>query len=229
MADQDLQLWQQWDQKGRRKKDLQPLFDQFAGTLEKQVNVYSGKVNIPPSAIRANVQRNFLDAVQTYDPNRGTKLNTHVNWHLHKTKRFIAQHQNFARMSEPMIYRIGDYERTEDQLKQKLGRDPSSIEMADKLKWPPSHVERMRKSLRRDLSSSLFELDPSSLQVSRWQEVKSMVPYELTPQENAVFELVYQDRRTPFSNNQIAGRLKLSPSRVSKIKLNIANKVQRYM
>jgi DNA-directed RNA polymerase sigma subunit (sigma70/sigma32) len=227
MADVDLDLWNSWNSRGRRVKDMQPLFNQFAGAIEKQVGQYAGRVNIPPSAIRANAQQNFVDAIRTFDPNKGVKLNTHVTWNLQKTKRFIAQNQNFARLPEPMIYRIGDYERAEDRLRHRVGRDPTIVEMADELKWPPAHVERMRKSLRRDLSANLFELDPSSLQVSRWSEVKSMIPYELTPQENAVFELLYKRRQ--LSNNDIANRLNLSPSRVSKIKLNIANKVGRYM
>lgn len=225
--EQDLQLWEQWNRGGRKKEDLQPLFRQFQGTLENQVGQYANRVNMPPATIRANVHQNFVDALKTYDPNRGAKLNTHVTNQLQKTKRFIAQNQNFARLPEPMIYRIGDFERAEDQLRQKLNRDPTSHELADKLKWPQLHVERMRKSLRRDLSSSLFEFDPSTLQVSRWNEVKSLIPYELTPQENAVFEMVYA-KNNP-SNNDIARQLKLSPSRVSKIKLNIANKVNRYM
>lgn len=230
--EKDQQLWQEWHNQGRKKKDLQPLFNQFSGTLEKQVNQYAYRVNIPPAAIRANVHQNFLDAVNSYDPNyivRGkpVALNTHVNWHLQKTKRFISQHQNFARIPEPMLYNIGNYERTQERLRERLNREPSTMEMADAMKWPPRHVEQMRKSLRRDLSANLFEYDPSTLQVSRWNEVKSMIPYELTPQENAVFEMIYQKGEP--SNNAIASRLKLSPSRVSKIKLNISKKVTQYM
>lgn len=225
--DQDLQLWESWDQGGRQKQDLQPLFNQFQGTLEKQVGQYANRVNIPPAAIRANVHQNFVEALHTYDPNKGAKLNTHVVNQLQKTKRFIAQNQNFARLPEPMIYRIGEFDRAQDQLKQKLGRDPTTQELADKLKWPQVHVERMRMSLRKDLNSSLFEYDPSSLQVSRWNEVKSLIPYELTPQENAVFEMVYAQNNP--SNNEVAAKLSLSPSRVSKIKLNIANKVTGYL
>ena len=227
MQEQDLQLWQQWENQGRKKTDLQPLFSQFHGTLEKQVNQYANKVNIPSSAIRANVHQNFMDALNTYDPTRGAKLNTHVTNHLQKTKRFIAQNQNFARLPEPMIYRIGDFERAEDQLKQKFNRDPTTIELADTLKWPTSHVERMRRSLRKDLNQNLFEFDPSQLQVSRWEEVKGLIPYELSSQENQVFEMVFQ--KGDPSNNEVASRLKLSPSRVSKIKLNIANKINQYM
>jgi DNA-directed RNA polymerase specialized sigma subunit len=227
MVDPDLKLWEDWQQRGKKKAELQPLFNQFQGTLEKQVNTYANKVNIPPSAIRANVHQNFIEALDSYDPNRGTKLNTHVYNQLQKTKRFIAQNQNFARLPEPMIYRIGDFERAEDQLKQQLNRDPTTMEMADKLKWPTTHVERMRKSLRKDLNQNLFEFDPSQLQVSRWEEVRGLIPYELSPQENQVFEMVFQ-KGNP-SNNDVADQLKLSPSRVSKIKLNIANKINQYM
>lgn len=224
----DEQLWAEWNQRGRKKTDLQPLFSQFSGTLEKQVGQFAGRVNVPPTAIRANVHQNFLDALDSYDPNKG-KLNTHVNWHLKKTKRFIAQNQNFARIPEPMLYNIGNYNRAEERLRQRLGRDPNTMELADELKWPPAHAEQMRRSLRKDLSASLFEFDPSSLQVSRWNEVKTLIPYELTPQENAVFDLVVGNERRQMSNNDIAGKLNLSPSRVSKIKANIAGKIGKYM
>ena len=229
MPSLDEQLWKKWDQGGRKKSDLQPLFNQFAGTLERQVNQFAYKVNIPPSTIRANVQQNFVDALESYDPNKAANLNTHVTWNLKKTKRFIAQNQNFARIPEPMLYRIGTYQREEDRLQRKLGRDPSTMELASALQWPPAHVERMRKSLRKDLSSSVFEFDPSTLQVSRWNEVKTLIPYELNAQENAVFDLVLGNQNRELSNNEVAAKLNLSPSRVSKIKAGIANKVQRYM
>jgi len=229
MSTTDEQLWAEWDKRGRRTSDLQPLFNQFAGTLNKKVNQFSGRVNVPPAAIRANVDQNFLDALQSYDPQAPANLNTYVNHHLKKTHRFIMQHQNFARIPEPMGNRIGDYRRAEDRLTQKLSREPSTMELADELKWPTAHAERMRKSLRKDLSASLFEFDPSSLQVSRWNEVKALVPYELTPQENAVFDLVVGNKAGELSNNEVAAKLRLSPSRVSKIKANIAGKIQGYM
>jgi DNA-directed RNA polymerase specialized sigma subunit len=233
MPDKDVELWKQWDQGGRKNEDLQPLFKQFAGTLEREVNQYAHKVNVPPAAIRANVHENFLDAVKAYDPNyqvRGqpVKLNTYVNHHLKKTKRFIAQNQNFARIPEPTLYSIGTFERAEDRLKQKLGRDPTIMDLSRELKWPPAQVERTRKSLRKDLSANMFEVDPSSLQVSRWNEVKALIPYELNSQENAVYELVFNTSKE-LSNNEIANKLKLSPSRISKIKLNIANKIEQYL
>lgn len=224
----DEQLWDEWNKQGRRKSDLQPLFNQFAGTLNKKVNQFSGRVNIPPSAIQADVNQNFLDALESYNPDAG-KLNTHINWHLKKTNRFIMHNQNFARIPEPMGNRIGDYQRAEDRLVQRLGREPSTMELADELKWPLAHAERMRKSLRKDLSASLFEFDPSSLQVSRWNEVKALVPYELSPQENAVFDLVAGNQPRELSNNEVAAKLNLSPSRVSKIKANIADKIKGYM
>lgn len=233
MAEKDLELWNTWDQQGRKNQDLQPLFKQFAGTLEREVNQYANKVNIPPASIRANVHENFLDAVKTYDPGyrvRGEpiQLNTHVNWHLKKTKRFIAKNQNFARIPEPTLYSIGTFERAEDRLKQKLGRDPTVMDLSAELKWPPTQVERTRKSLRKDLSANMFEMDPSSLQASRWNEVKALIPYELNSQENAVYELVFGTGKE-LSNNEIAGKLSLSPSRISKIKLNIANKIEQYL
>jgi DNA-directed RNA polymerase specialized sigma subunit len=113
-------------------------------------------------------------------------------------------------------------------MQNQMGRPPSSFELAGELKWPVSHVETMQKSLRRDLSPHVFQTDPVSIRTSRFEEVKALIPYELTAQENAVFELLMKSPDKPMSKLDIARRLNISPSRVSKINKKIADKMLQY-
>ncbi len=168
----DEKLWEKWAKTGR-EDDLLPLMQRYEPLVDKQVAVY-GRTNISPALIKAKARINLIEAFKTYDPSRGVKLNTHVNWHMNKIKRFVAASQNFARIPEPMVFRIGEYRVAAANLREKLGRDPSVKELADTLKWPMAHVERMQKVVREDLSMPLYEVDPALLQKSKWEEVKTL-------------------------------------------------------
>jgi len=232
-ADDDLTLWYQWNQAGKPTEQLAPLIRRFDGMVNKQLNVYKSKGgisgNIPEPALKAEIQNNLVDAFDTYNPNMGAQLATHAQNHLKKTHRYYVAHQNVARITEPYVNRIGEFNRTQSSLQEGLGRPPTVIELADKLKWPMSHVETMQKSIRRDLSPHSFQADPVSIRTSRFEEVKSLIPYELTPQENAVFELLMMSPDKPISKLEIASKLNISPSRVSKINKKIAEKMKGYL
>jgi len=231
-SDEDLRLWYKWDANGRKSNDLEPLLNRFDGAVNYTINKYKTKGgisgNIPEPALKAEVQNNLIDAFESYDPSKNVKLNTYATHHLKKTHRYFVTHQNTARIPEPYANRIGQYQTTYSHMQEALRRPPSVHELADELKWPVSHVETMQKSLRQDLSSHMFQVDPISLQTSRWGEVKALVPYELSSQEKAVFELLMKEGK-PVSKTEIARKLNISPSRVSKINKKIADKIQRYM
>lgn len=114
MADEDLELWKKWDSAGRRKKDLGPLLQKFNPMVERLVSIYR-RTNIPSPAIRATVQTNLIDSFKSFDPDRGVKLNTHISWGSNRIKRYIATHQNFARIPEPSIYRIAEHQMMEKE------------------------------------------------------------------------------------------------------------------
>lgn len=109
-----------------------------------------------------------------------------------------------------------------------MGREPSTTELADELQWPVAHVERMQKSMRKDLSATMFETNPTLARESRWHEVKGLLPYELTPIENRIFQVMFQANK-PLTAEEIARKTKLSPSQVIKAKSNIANLIGKYM
>ncbi|MFH1918435.1 MAG: sigma-70 domain-containing protein [Planctomycetota bacterium] len=227
MPDLDLQLWKKWASGGRKKADLQSLLQRFEPLVNKQVSVYK-RTNIPDSAIKAHAQLNLVDAFETYSPDRGVKLNSWVNTNQRKILRYVTSLQNFAKIPEPMVYRIAEFNMAERDLEDKLNRPPSVMELADQLKWPPKHVERMRKVQRKDLSATMYEADPGMMQGGKWREVKSFLPFELDAQSNAVWEAINNAGR-PMSTAELARKLKMSTSAVTRSRKKVGDTISRFM
>lgn len=227
-AKKDLELWQQWDQNGRREEDLEPLMKQIEPIIRKQSNVYSGKVNIPKPAVHAEFQIQAIKAVQGYDPKRAA-LNTHLTHQLKKAKRFISTYQNVGRISETRIYKINQFQNERDRLADKLQREPSALEMADRMKWPVKQVVVMESELRKEVPTSMTQGGLEQIKPSKEAEVLRLLQYELDPEERTVYEYLLGENGKPqLKPGQIARKMKLTPSKVSRIKSSIGTKAQRY-
>jgi len=228
----DYDLWKQWDQGGRQPDDLRPLLQNFRGLLRSRANrwVSSVDVDIPPAAIHAEFNKQFLKAVETYDPNRGAALGTWVDTNLKQANRWMATYRNPVRMSETRFYKVGEFDNAKSILDEQLGREPNTQELAEYLKWSEAEVARLENERRRTLTSSAWESDPSSIAPSPEAEKLNILRYELTPKELLVYEYTIGYGGKPqLKPSQIAQRMGVSPSTVSKLRKSIANKAKKYM
>ena len=227
----ELEMWHHWNTNGRQPEHLQPLMKSFKPLISSKVNVYTSKIrDIPPEAIRAEFNNQFVKALETYDPNRGAGLGTHIHYHLEKARRFITTYQNPGRIPENRIYKIRELQDAEMHLDDRLGRPPTQLELADHLKWSPRQVGLLQKEVRRAMPTSQFEFDPLTHMPSRQQEILRLLPYELTNEERAVFEYVYGVGGKPeLGTGEIAKKLKMSPPKVSRLKSAIAEKVKGHL
>ena len=223
----EMEMWEQWQQSGQQKKHLRPLLSSLKGFINHRANVYAGRVrDIPPEAIRAEFTNQTVQALQSFDPNRGTKLTTHIGHQLKKAQRFITTYQNPGRIPE---YRIRELQDAEQRLDERLGRAPTQLELADKLKWSPRQVGVLQREVRKALPTGQFEQDPSSFVPSRQKEVLRLLPYELNSEERAVFEYIYGVGGKPkLGPGAIAQRLGMSAPKVSRLKRAIADKYAKY-
>lgn len=228
-AEKDMQLWNQWQQGGKKPEDLEPLMKQIDPLVRRASNVYAGKVNIPKSAIHAEFQIQAMNAFNTFNPNRGASLGTHVTWQLKKGKRFISTYQNIGRIPETRIHSITTFKNARDELQDQLGREPAAHEIADRLKWPVNQVSAMELELRKEVPTSTLQADMSSIKPSREAEVLRLIQYDLSPEEKVVYEhLLGVNGKPQLKPGEIAMRLNMSPSKVSRIKDSIGSKVKKY-
>jgi DNA-directed RNA polymerase specialized sigma subunit len=191
--------------------------------------------SVPKSAFEAELTKHVIKAIETYDPNRGASLNTHVNHRIQKAKRYMVQQQNLARIPEEQAYRIGDIQRTQDELFEQFGRKATHAEIGTHLGMPEKRVTTIIKSMRRDIPSSRWESDPEVTQISqqsqREHEILPLIRDTLNPQEQQVFDHIYGHNGTPVisGTGQLAKRLGMSPSQVSRLKTSIGNKYRSYI
>ena len=229
--EKDLEAWEQWNKQDRNPSAVRPLLKRFKPLIMKRANVYAGKnPNVPAEAVRAEFTNHAMKAFETYDPNRGAALKTHVYNQMRKGQRFISQYGGgFGRMPEDRFYKVQAFRSARDELADRLGRTPTALEMSDHLKWPVKQVTQMELEDRKEVPMSHLVSDMTSVKPSHSAEVVRLIQYELNPQEQLVMEhLLGINGKPQLRPGQIATTLNISPSKVSRIRATIGNKIKQY-
>ena len=161
--------------------------------------------------------------------NNNSKTYGWVIQNLRVIRNFVTTYQNPGRIPETRIYDIRELQDAEQRLDDRLGRAPTQLELADKLKWSPRQVDLLQREVRKALPTGQFEHDPSSFVPSRQKEVLRLLPYELTNEERSVFEYIYGVGGKPkLGPGAIARKLGISAPKVSRLKKTIAGKYAKY-
>jgi DNA-directed RNA polymerase specialized sigma subunit len=227
-AQRELEMWQQWNGGGRKPTHLRPLVKSLQPLVKNRMKVFEHRVrDIQPAAIQAEFNDQLLGALETFNPDKG-KMTTWINHRLMKANRFITTYQNPARIGEKRIGKITKFHQAEDMLQDKLGRSPSSHEIADHMKRPVNEVQMLRSEIRDARPIGMMQADPTHVVPSRAKEIMRLLPYDLTPDENAVFERVHGIGVKRQGTGAIAKDLKMSAPKVSRLKKSIAGKWKQY-
>lgn len=229
--DMDRYHWEQWKAAPEERKPemLKPLLASYAPTFRQKVQQWKPPA-IPESAMLANVQGHFVNALHDWNPDKGA-LSTHFETRAKKALRFVGKHQNIGYIPEGQTQHIGKIQRARDALKEEIGRDPTPDEIGDYLGMPPKRVTTIMTAMKKDLPSSLWETDPVAQSSSREQQVLGLLPYELTPNERRVFDHIYGLNGAPKieSNSELARALGMKQeSQVSRLKSSIIAKFNKF-
>lgn len=229
---QELQLWYKWKEGGEKPEDLEPLLHSMRPLIRHRANRYVvGNLDTPPAAVHAEFNKQFLNAAHTYNPEKGTSLHTWVSTNLRKAERWAASYRNPARIVESRFYKVGEFRGAKATLDQEFGREPTADEVADYLKWPVAEVTRMESEDKAQgmRIGSMWQDDPATMAPSPELEKLRMVRYELSPEELRVYEYLLGFGGKPqLQPLQVAKKLGIHPSKVTRIKASIAKKLERY-
>lgn len=235
-AEDDLALWHTWNQNGRSPEHLQPLLKRYEPLLKRRTKEWSsGARAVAPTAFHAELQKQFINAAHSFDPDRGVAFNTHVQNRIQKAQRFRSRYQNVGYIPEGQAAYIGALEQAQEELSDQFGRTPTHAELAEHMGLPEKRVSTLVKSLRKDVPASQFESDPFGAATSRESDVIRLMqnrPHEyLTHEETQVFQHIFgvNGAKKITDTTTLASQLGISQPKVSRLKTSIANKVKKNM
>ena len=221
----DTQLWQQWKQT-KSEKDLEALIKQVNPIIQTQVNKLSTN-NIPRSALEAHAINLAINSFDNYDPNK-TQLNTYLTWQLKPLNRYVYKHQNIGKIPESRIVYIGAVNRARTELNELYNRPPTVEELSDHTGINVSEIKLINQENRQDLAAG-FNKEDFHRSYTTYDDTLWLLWGELDGRDREILEYLYgMNGKETLGPSDIAGKLGISPSRISQLKNRIADKLLKY-
>ena len=195
----------QEDLKAKRAKELEllkafkkdpgqhtfmPLYTSFKPLVLKAASKNMFGSPIPQAAHMAYAAQSFLDAIRTHDASKGSFQNHMYNTVFEKGKRLNLKYQNIGYIPESRATKYQAFQSASYLLKEQLGREPSTLELADELAMPPVDIERLRKEMKQDLilREDIPNIGPSFAQSDKTRQIAMDLQYSLIPKHRVVLE-----------------------------------------
>lgn len=130
----------QW-QKTRTPEVNTRLLSTLQPVIDTAVSSYAG-ANMSPT-IRSRAKLMALKAMETYDPSKGN-VRTHLLSQLQGLRRLSAQEQNIIPIPEQVGLDFQRLSESENELRDRLGRDPTDDELADHTSLSTRRIKKIR-------------------------------------------------------------------------------------
>jgi DNA-directed RNA polymerase specialized sigma subunit len=192
--DTDLGLYNQW-QDNPNKQNFQKIYTKFKPLINRAMSKAAYGSTLPQSAFKLQAAQEFQNALNNYKPGQGAQIHTYVYKSVeNKLKRLNYKYANIARQPERSgdglgVYNITEFYNTKELLRQKLNREPTSVEMADAMAVSPAQITQYEQEVKKDLSLNQELEDLVTFQEISGDEAEiAMHYYDMNPQQQLVFD-----------------------------------------
>lgn len=138
----------------RTPETMAGVVEAFMPTVNAEIMQYSG----PKELLRSRARFLVTQAVKSFNPMSGAKLNSWVVTNLKQLSRY-GKRLRPVRASEVMLRNAAELNEVEKRLEDDLGRKPTDEELTDETGWNAKTLARIRKSAVPAVSLSAFGED----------------------------------------------------------------------
>lgn len=203
-------------------------------TLSSAVNSYAGG----NQALMAQAKRLAAGAIQTYDPNRGAKLTSHVMTQLQPLQRLHRERSAVTRVPERVSIDLYKLKQEQQRFQDTYGREAADSELSAALGMPSSRIRHLRTFNKTEKGESQLttvgeegeeNYYPGVNNVNPEQVWMEYVHHDLDPVSQKILEWkTGYNGKDILPNQEIAKRLKLSPGAVSQRSAAIAKRMAEF-
>jgi DNA-directed RNA polymerase specialized sigma subunit len=213
----DLELYLQWKNEGS-KQALGKLIGQLSPVIYSEVRRVSG--TLPEAALSSEAKKWAIRAIQTYDPDKGVALSTHVTNYLPKVRRLNYKYQNSARLPENLHLQFTEFKNAVSHLENTLNREPKDEELAKHLGWSKPQVVKYKGSLYEDLTEGGTQRANEVSHFNSDSFLLSHIMDSLDEQEKLIFTL-----KGTMPANELAEKLGVNVSRLNYLQAKLIAKI----
>lgn len=225
---QELQLWQNWHQSGRQQQHLEPLLKSLDPLIRnettKRMQGLGG--SIASSALKNELRNATVRALETYDPNKGTQLTTHVINNFMRVTDFVAANRNPKYMPREDVERFGAFQNAKTEFQELHGREPTNTELGNQLGWSQRQIKKMQKGFGSEAFTDMgTELEHDVQHEDPLQRVRGalhLMRSTLTPEQQQFADLHYpEEGEQQRSVSAIAKAMKIPEHKAYRIKKRV--------
>lgn len=225
----ELKLWEAWKGNGKKPEHLEPLLKSLDPLIKSETTRRMQGLggSIPQTALKNALRNATMSALDSYNPEKGTQLTTHVVNNFKRITDFVASNRNAKYMPREDVEKYEQFQNAKREFKELNGRDPTLVELQSALPaWKPKYVAKMYKGfgaeaftdMGTDLEHDVQIEDP----VQRIRGAYHLVKSTMKPEEQQFAELHYpEEGTTQMGVSHIAKAMKIPEHRVYRIKKRV--------
>ena len=204
----------------RSPENMAGLVEAFMPTINAEIMQYSG----PKELLRSRGRYLVTQAIKSFNPMGGTRLNSWVVTNLKQLSRY-GKRLRPVRASEAMLRNAAELASVEKRLEDDLGRKPTDEELTDETGWSAKTISEIRKSSVASVNGSMFEdddegegtmPDPGVVRPSSLPYAAEAVYMGLDDKDKAIFDgKTGMHGKKQVSGSSLADMLNITPAAIS--------------